>query len=419
MTKVKNLESVSETNLVKINEANQASTLYSAHFSKFTRSKTNLRDVVEREELLAQIKADGGVKIPGYVYSESHNVDGLMSIFDMNSRHWCLEQLENDEEYKKSGGSFDLPYLILSDEIADDPVRERLFMISLGTSNKQLSPKEIGRGYVEARELGLQQLRENFEGWNSLLEEDKQLQEKKFATKIINTICKESGKSKQLIYQIFRVFDASDNFQAIAEALDSNKISVSSADELIKVSEKTKKPVEELLLLAEKSAFERGNGKVSDKDIEVATKISKHSEIEELVENDAMPIGMFDAVIEASKKSKTPVKELVALCANSGGVNQENLNMVVDGIIDEDDLEEDEMEEDEIEGTKEKVKKDSKESVNISKSEVAEAKDYIKQVSLELSNFILKDLDNTDAVGVISITEKLEKAMKVVEKHQS
>jgi hypothetical protein len=398
--------------------------LFSAHYSEFVRSKKNLRDIVEREELLAQIKADKGVKIPGYVYSESHNIQdpetgkSLMVIYDMNSRHWCLEQLENDEEYKKAGGSFELPYLILPDEIANDPVRERLFMVSLGTSNKQLSPKEIGRGYIEARDLGMQQLRDFHEGWESLSDEEKALLEKKFTTRIINTICKESGKSKQLIYQIFRVFDASDEFVELAEALENNQISVSSADELIKVSEKTKKPVEQILNLAEKSAFERGNAKVSDKDIEVAAKISKHPEMTAYIENGTVSTRMFDEVLNAAKASKTPVSELISHCAGFGGVTKENLDKVVEGLVDEEDVEEVEEVEEDLESPS-KDKKASKESVNISKSEVAEAKDYIKQVSLELSNFILKDLDKTDAVGVISIAEKLEKAMKVIEKHQS
>jgi hypothetical protein len=394
--------------------------LFSSHYSNFVRSKKNLRDIVEREELLAQIKADKGVKIPGYVYSESHNIQdpetgkSLMVIYDMNSRHWCLEQLENDEDYKKSGGSFDLPYLILPDEIANDPVRERLFMVSLGTSNKQLSPKEIGRGYVEARDLGMQQLRDTYEGWEDLAEEDKAALEKKFTTKIINTICKESGKSKQLVYQIFRVFDASDEFVELAEALENNQISVSSADELIKVSEKTKKPVEQILSLAEKSAFERGNTKVSDKDIEVAAKISKHPEMTGYVESGVVSTQMFDDVLDAAKASRTPVAELISHCAGFGGVTKENLDKVVEGLVDEDDLE-DSREVDESA----KDKKPAKEPEKITKSEVTEAKDYIKNASVELANFILQDLDKVEAVGVITIADRLEKVMKILEKHQS
>lgn len=400
-------------------ESKEKAPIYYAHFSKFVRNTQNLRDSVEREELLTLIKADGGVKIPGYVYSEFFNVDGLMRIFDMNSRHWCLEQLEKDEEYKKSGGSFDLPYLVLPDEIALDPVEERLFMISLGTANQNLSIKQIGRGYLEAKELGIEKLRNTFEGWDALSLDDKEAQEKKFATKIINHMIKKTGKSKVLIYQIARVYEAVKKSDVLAKCFDENTLSVSSADELLKVAEKTKKPIEQLLSLAEKSAFDRGNNKVTDKDIELAAKITKHPEMESFVISGVVPTDMFDAVLDTAKKSKTPIGEIVTHCASLGGVSEDNLIKVADDIINEDDLDDEDDEDDSASTNKKSKQKPDKEIAEISDSEISEAGDYIKNASLELANFVLKDLTKLDGAGIMAIAEKLEKAMRVVEKHQS
>jgi hypothetical protein len=391
-------------------------------YAALVRSSSNLRTNLERQDLLNQIKADKGILVPGYVYPESFNIDGKRVIVEGNSRHWVLEQLASDEEYLKDGGSLDFPFIELPEEVANDPIKERMFIISMGTSNQQLNPKEVAEGFVQAREAALNEMISKVEDWESLGEEEKTSQLKKFNTKVISQLIEASGKSKQLIYSIFRVVESAERSPIVGEALASDRISVSSADELIKVATKLDVSEKDVLVIAEKSAQERGNARISDTDIQNATKVLKHPEIKQFVENGAITPKMVDSVIESAKRAKTTIPDLVGLCADFGGVNEENLKKVVNKLIADDDFEEPEITEDDSDDsddstTTKKVKKSKEDSeTKISDSEIAEAKDYIKAFQTELHNFILKDLDGIEPIEAVTLSAKIEKVAQYLNK---
>lgn len=411
--------------------------IHYGHFSEFVRSKDNLREVVEREELLAQIKADGGVKVPGYVYAESKNIKdpetgkSLKVIYDMNSRHWCLEQLAKDSEYLDNGGSLELPYLIISDAIADDPVKERMFMISLGTTNKQLSPKEIGKGYMEALELKIELLKSQHKDWESLSDEDKDSQEKKFKTQILKQIVKESGKSTNEIYKIFRVFGAIEANPELGDAIENNLISVSSADELLKVVGKVASNSSAVLRVAKKAAFDRGQDKVSDKDIETSARIIKHPEIHQFVDNGSIPTNLVEEVLDAASKTKTGITEIVEYSQELGGITKESLKRIEEALIKRDDYFDNDnssAEESEIISNDSEIIEDDsttieeelqeiKEESTISKKDLKAAKDQVMAMAMEMSGLIENKFKSMSPVAIVVLADRLEKVSKFLQKN--
>lgn len=428
-----------------------------AHYKEFVRSKTNLREVIEREELLAQIKADGGVLVPGYVYSEAKNVidfqtkKSLKVIYDMNSRHWCLEQLENDQEYIASGGSFDLPYLVLPDEIADDPVRERMLMISLGTSNKQLTPKEVGKGYMEALELKLELLKSEFQNWAYLGAEAQRLQEKKFKTQIIKQIVAESGKSQNEIYKIFRVFGSIEDNPELGDCVEKDLISISCADEVLKVSDKLGTTSLQLLEVAKKVSFDRGSAKVTEKDVAQAARIFKHPEICGYVSNGSIPTTLVEDVLNTAAKVKTDISELVEHSQSFGGVTKENLDKVAEALIDteatytteptksaetksfsqppeiieeifdeeeffdEEELSPESFNEDKVSASNllDETKEIKKET-EISKKQIIDAKELISELLFDISDCVDRNYPGMSAVSVLVMADKLDKLHKFI-----
>jgi hypothetical protein len=399
------------------------------HYSKFVRSKKNLRQVVEREELKDLIKADGGVKIPGYVYGESKNLqdpltgESLMVIYDMNCRHWCLEQLANDEEYLKSGGSLLMPYLVLPDEIADDPLRERMFMISLGISNKNFSAKEVGRGYLDGRRLKLAQLKEQHEGWNELSEKEQASLEKKFKTQIINQIMEDRNLTLNEVYKIFRVFDFADQNEFLNDALETELITLSSADELIKVAKKIESEPKELLSIAQKVAFDRAKDRVSDIDIAQAARIIKHPEIKKFVEAGSIPTQYVEEVLKTAEEVKTDIAEIVSLSQEFGGVNPASLKEVLNCMSESDTSATDPLpeafqESEESEELEKYLETENEElEEKISKKEIAEAKDSIMAFAEELFEMVNNKFIGISPMTLVSTADRLLKIQTYLTKN--
>lgn len=395
------------------------SEVYRTHYSNFVRSDKNLRTNVEREALKAQIKADLGVKIPGYVYPADRNLvdpetgKSMMVIFDMNSRHWCIEQLANDEEYLKDGGNLELPYLILPEEVANNPVRERLFMISLGTTNEQLTPLEVGKGYMEALELGIEIEIETAKiDFESLSDEEKEDKLKKIRTKIIKEIIKESGRSKNYIYKIFRVMESVDDNPTLAEALENGKLTLASAHELIKDDTE----VEKTLIIANKVAASKNKNTISENDITDTRNILKHPELAGYVEEGKVNPKYVDDVLKAAKAAKTDVETVVTNTLFEGEVNTENLNRVISIMgYDTNDLGDSEGEETDSKPKKQPKKADEK--VSITEEDLAKAKDSCSSFSLLLSS--LEDVAFTTLPSdkLIILGDKLEGIYQFLQKN--
>lgn len=397
-------------------------TYYSANFSEFVRSEENYRENTNREQLTATIKADGGIRIPGVVLPSKYNIDGKRVIWDGNSRHASLEQLANDSEYK---GSLDFLYIIMPEEIADDPIQRKSWMLSLGSTNEQLNPREYGKGVVEIVGLKEQQLIEKFILENGTEPDEKQI--KKLHKQAVSFIALTQGKTDTWINQILRVQENPD--ETLQQALNDGVVDFALADVITAKSKKSDIESKEFLNLAVESAKQRGKNKITIKDVDrVVDVLEKGENVTNLVEKGVLPFSLIPEVEAIAVESGTDFIGLVSEAQDflnnddfETVLTVEHLNKAKEFITatpeDLQDSEDDESDQ-ETENDSESDQGTEKTEVVLTTETVQLAKDKISDVALFFSNLSVQNYPDLSDELIVKLSNKLVKVSENILKAQ-
>jgi hypothetical protein len=228
---------------------------YTLPYTEFTRTPENLRENVDQHVkdtgLLDLIKNDGGVRDLVFVLPSSYNIDGKRIIWEGNSRHYCLEQLAKDNDYK---GSLDLPFVIIPEEVAKSEAERIKFMLSANAIDKRILPQEQWNGIKKL--LDIYEL--NYKDAKDPRNE---------ATK---QVAQELGKSVSWIQKMRRVYEATANPKVIELLEDGTIPSVEYADRIQAKAKKADMPVEDFISEVLDCARADDKTRVSDKYIDQA-----------------------------------------------------------------------------------------------------------------------------------------------------
>lgn len=215
-------------------------------FHEFKRNPENLRSDFKdhAKDLIESIKSENKVFDPIWILPDHTIIEG-------NTRHYCLEILSKDPEYK---GSLDLPYYILEDEdLINSKYKQIAFSLNLNSIDKRLNPKDIWKGIdkiISDLESKYQHL------------ENPRLEAAKECSLLLN-------KSFAWILLYKRVFE---NQQAsfLIEYLGNMIPSIAYADKIIAKANNLDISIEEFLKECLDVIFEKNKNKITPKYIEEA-----------------------------------------------------------------------------------------------------------------------------------------------------
>lgn len=403
-------------------------TYYTAPWTDFIRNPENYREVTDRPELTEQIKADGYVKIPGVVLPSKYNIEGKRVLLDGNSRHHSLEILSQDPDYQ---GSLDFPFIIMPDEEADNVFKRKAWMLSLGTTNEQLSPNEYAKGVQEIVSLKLEELIQEYREANNG-QEPPDSRVKKLRKQAVEFTAKLQGKTVVWIFSILRVTGSND--ESIDNAIENGSIDIMIADKILARSNDTNIEPREIIDLAVKSCNERGKTKVTQKDLDrVDNLLEKPQVVKNLVKSGELPFDLIPELEKISQDSKIEIDSLINEAIEfvsipddgSKVLSLENLNQakefiqasaqsLVDSDSDsdsDDDIDSD-IDESDNETKLEPVKK------QINPEQVKEARDKLVDFALFLSNLSVQEYPGLSDDFLVSQAVKLSRIQESFVKEQ-
>ena len=195
---------------------------YSLIWSEFAPDPANLRqDIdahIEDQNLLELIKADGGVRVPVFATGKNKGTeDGKRLLLDGSSRRRCLEILSEDPEYleavERGEASLELPFIIVPDDLIEDPKALAKFKLSSNWVNSKTTTVEQWSGIQEI----VNRFRSEYTveppvvtDPENLTDQDIQNQKNFLASQnswVVQQTSKFLGFSKTLIYEYLRVFE--------------------------------------------------------------------------------------------------------------------------------------------------------------------------------------------------------------------
>jgi len=407
-----NKQQLNET-VMATTKTKKVSGLLSAHISEFIYNPENLRENLDRPELREQLKADKLLLNPLIVYPESFNINGKKVLFEGNSRVFNINKLIQDGEWL---GSEDCNYTILPEDIAGDKLKERLFMLSLGTTNQRLSQLEQAKAYQTIIQDYIEsQKAENLEAFEALDEKKKALKIKNWRIEIRKILEKETGKSERYFGIILAVLENAEKNSELKEALENDIISVRNAELLEGVAKSHGVPFSRALNLAKKAMHEVDTNKIGANVMDLVNDVLEEKEALPLVEKDLLPFRLVEKAVKESKKAGTSIEGLVGEALEyTGGVNEENLIKARESItaVAEDFLKGDDL--DEALERDENLKEDKE----ISDEEIIQAKDSINAFLLFMANQATKDfssIPHKEILNLAKIAHKVEKKLSQFE----
>lgn len=399
-----------------------------ANFSEFTFNPKNLREDLNRPELIAQIKADKGVKIPIVVYPEAYNIDGKKVVLEGNCRLFSLQKLSQDSEYK---GSLDLPYIEVPNDIAGSEEKELLFILSMGTSNQRLTALEQARGYSRVIDLMLAKALDTDEEYQSLLAKlatsktesakDKaqklvDVKIKKIRASLLKELEVRTGKTYRYFTLILSVLSEASENQELAEALDSGLLGFGEADRISQLANTSELAPIEVFRLAKKAMLESNQGKITRSTLDSVEVVVKEPEILELVNENYIGVSTAPLVLEQAEKSSFSPTDLVGRALDYGNkIDKETLaSAALDLTSDTESLVKDFSNEIKEQETKSPAKKLNSDEKKITKEAITKAKDDIESFLLFLSNLITQKYQDLSPEEIVALSGKLRNIEKVL-----
>lgn len=378
--------------------------LYTAHIDELTYNPDNLRGDLNRPDLLAQLNADGRVLTPLIVYPSDFDIDGKKVVFEGNSRLFAM----NQEAYT---GSKIVNYILLPEDIAGDPDKEDLFIISLGTTNEQLTPVKVGKGFAQIVDRHIQQTIEETANWNELEEKKQNAKKKKARKTAIDKIMAATGKSERYVHILLAAAAEAEGSNLINEALETKQITPTMLEVLSNVAEKVDVPLENALILAKKAMHQADKPSVSLPIInQVKDLYQQPEEVVKLVDDNLLPFSLVGESVKAAEEANTDVASVISEAMDYGELSTENLEKAVISLksdasdfapevetVEEEAIEEDENPEEILE-------------------KVAEAKDQIASFGLFIGNLQAKEFEGLSAEEVIKLSLTLQKLEVKIEK---
>jgi hypothetical protein len=252
---------------------------------QFIRNPNNLRINLEYETLKEAIRALGGVVEPILVLEQ---LDGRFLILEGNRRHFALETLLDDPDYT---GETKIPYIVLKEL---DEMTQWQYQLSLGSISKKLKPVEYWSGINKQIDLLIHMAQQGDERYKKLLyaENARML--------ALPIIAEATGVSRQWLYLCHSVFNC--NCEFLLELLETNQITITTADYAINYSKKEAIDLNTLLQKAVATASEHGKTKLTEKFVSLAVQdlTDKKSDLNEkdtLIEK-IFPDGMKPDLLE-------------------------------------------------------------------------------------------------------------------------
>lgn len=379
--------------------------LYSIDISELTYNPDNLRGDLNRPELLAQLNADGQVLTPFIVYPSDFDIDGKKVVFDGNSRLFAMSQ-------PGYTGSKTVNYVILPEDIAGDPDKEDLFIISLGTTNEQLTPVKVGKGFAQIVDRHIQQTIEENKNWNELDEKKQNNIKKKARKAAIDKIMAATGKSERYVHILLAAAAEAEGSSIINEALETKQITPTMLEVLANVAEKVDVPLENALVLAKKAMHQADKPSVSLPIInQVKELYQQPQEVVDLVDSNLLPFSLVGESVKAAKNANTDVASVISEAMDYGELTAENLEKAVISLkSDASDFTPEVKEEIIEEGIEEE------ENPEEILQRVAEAKDHIASFGLFLANLQAKEFSDLNVDEVIKLSLTLQKLEVKIEK---
>jgi hypothetical protein len=400
-------------------EIKESNIQYASHDDLIFNSE-NIRDDIDRPELLEQLLNDGRILTPLIVYPESFNIDGKKVVFEGNCRLHAIQKIvreANNNEYPEELANR-IPYTYLPEDIAGDKLKERLFQISLGTTNKQLSSLEQAKAYKAIVDEHIADAIAKDEAFAELDDKKQGTRRKKFRKAAIDSLIEATGKSERYFHILLESIERADSNPEIANALNSNIITPIFTERLSQVAEKNGVKLDKALNLAKKAMHQTDSNTIAQKVIDlVDSALAQSEEVIELVEKDALPFNLVNKAVESAKEAKTDIIGLVSEASDiaSGTITAEDIDKAKiaiasqpsDFLDDEEDLEISESL-DEIEDTEEDIQ-----------AKLDEAIDNLGEFSLWLANLTTKEFEGLTDRQVIELSDKLTKIQIKIEKELS
>jgi hypothetical protein len=302
-----------------------------ADYQQFERNTENFRQNLDYPELKDSIEKLGGIIDPLLCipHTNPENPQVLYKIIEGNRRHYNLENLVKDGSEINS----EIPFILLTEKLANDPLTLNSLQISFGNLDKRISLREKWQGIIDSLPYAIK-LAQNedprFEKVKKLLDANKK---DKAEDKAKLLIAEAYGISPTRFYQLRAVFEC--DYPEIVKWVDNEELNVTAAGEVVKALKNNKElaNISVTQLLEESADFAMDEGRITVKshDVRKAVERLTTTPTESLVENSLdTDQAISDSSSTQEEKETRTFGELKGLAANV----HEDLDIVVSFILD-------------------------------------------------------------------------------------